>query len=385
MDVLTRDDLQALANRGPGPRVSVYMPTHRFGPSTQEDQTRLRVLLGDAERELESRGVKGRDAEALLRPARKLIEDRPFWLRSREGLAVFADAEGSRAFRLLEPFTDEVIVGERFYLKPLLRALGSARAYWVLALSQKRARLFRGSRYHLTEIDLSAADLPTSLAEAVKWFDFEKQSLQFHTQTSGGPGGRRPAVFHGTGELDAKKELERYFREIDAGLAGLLGAQPAPLVLVGVDYLLPIYREQNTYAHLAEQAVTGNPETLGVQGMHEQTWQVASTLFDAERAEAAERVVEQWASPRATNDPGTIIAAAHQGRVETLFVAHDRHWWGAYDESSATATLHDTRHPGDEDLLDAAALRTLLTDGEIHAVAAEDVPQGGEAAALLRY
>jgi len=71
--------------------------------------------------------------------------------------------------------------------------------------------------------------------------------------------------------------------------------------------------------------------------------------------------------------------------VETLFVAHDRHWWGSYDESSATATLHDTRQRGDEDLLDAAALRTLLTDGELPAVAAEAVPRGGEAAALLRY
>jgi len=39
----------------------------------------------------------------------------------------------------------------------------------------------------------------------------------------------------------------------------------------------------------------------------------------------------------------------------------------------------------DEDLFDVAAIRTLLNSGQVFAVPAEEVPGGGEVAAILRY
>ena len=47
--------------------------------------------------------------------------------------------------------------------------------------------------------------------------------------------------------------------------------------------------------------------------------------------------------------------------------------------------MHDQRQPGDEDLLDRAAVHTLLTAGTIFAVPPQQVPGPGPAAALLRY
>ena len=42
----------------------------------------------------------------------------------------------------------------------------------------------------------------------------------------------------------------------------------APLVLAGVEFLHPIFREATTYQHLLEQGLTGNPEGKSAQQLH---------------------------------------------------------------------------------------------------------------------
>ena len=46
-------------------------------------------------------------------------------------------------------------------------------------------------------------------------------------------------------------------------------------------------------------------------------------------------------------------------------------------------TLHEQPRPGDEDLLDFAAVQSLLNGGTVYAVAADEVPGDGNLAALL--
>lgn len=383
MDTLTVDSLKALARVRGQTCVSIYMPTAHFSPGSQEgDATRLRNLLRDAERSLAESGMRATEIEALIAPARELLDDRGFWLRSAAGLAVLLGGERPFVFQSPVPFGELAWTGQRFHLKPLLSLLGSERTYWVLALSQKHVRVLRGSQHGLVEVPVEG--IPESLAEALRWDDFEKQSLQFHTHTPGS-GGRRPAVFHGTGESDPKGGLTRYFRGIDRGLRELLRDTDEPLVLAGVDYLLPLYRDVNTYPHLAEGVVTGNPDSLGEATVRERTWDIVGSLSDAARREVAERIVELWATPRATPDPETIVPAAAHGRVEALFVATDASLWGSFEKSSGRVTTHEQPVNGDEDLLDLAALNTLLGGGSVYAVPAEEVPHGKTAVALLRY
>ena len=383
MDALTLDHVMELVRNHGGTRVSLYMPTRLFGPGSQEeDATRLRNHLRSAEEQLVAAGLRPAEIDALLAGLRALPDDRPFWLRSGLGLALFAGPEGLHTFQLPEPVADLVWVGSRYHAKPLLAFLGSSRRFWLLALSQKRVRLMEGTRYSLQEVP--AEGIPTSLADAMRWEDYEKSSLQYHTGTSG-QGGRRPAVFHGTGESDVKDEIVRYFRGIDRGLHELLKDSDAPLVLAGVDYLLPLYREVNSYPHLAEATVTGNPDGLGETALHERAWAVANQLFEAERARAAQRIEDLWASARTTPDPESIVSAATHARVALLLVAEDAQWWGSYDGASGRVSVHEHPVNGDEDLLDLSTLHTLLNGGEVVAMPASEMPHGRDAVALLRY
>jgi len=359
------------------------MQTQRFGPDSQlANVARLKNLLKSAATQLGDLGVRPADADALLDPVRELSDDRPFWLRAEEGLAIFAD-HGVRVFRLPAAPPETVVVGDRFHLRPLLSLLGNDRHYYLLAISQKRARLLRGSAAGIEEVKLE--DAPASLADALKWDDFQKRSLQFRTSNNGAPGARRPAVFHSSGEIDPKAELVRYFREIDRALVEHI-RDGAPLILAGVDYLMPLYNEINSYSALAEETIAGNPDELGDEVLRERSLAIANRVFATGRKEAAERVTELWATPRATSDPVTFVPAAIHGRVEALFVRSDAELWGTVSEAADTVEVHAARQAADEDLLDLAALRTILASGDVFSVPASEMPRDDAAAvALLRY
>jgi hypothetical protein len=181
--------------------------------------------------------------------------------------------------------------------------------------------------------------------------------------------------------------LRKYFRRVDEALRGVLTAERAPLILAAVDYLHPIYRDANTYAHLYEKGVEGNPDELSAEELHRKAWELVAPTFQKPQEEAASRylALRGRESPQASDDIAAIVAAAHHGRVETLFVAVGVQRWGAYDATSAKVTAHDARKPRDADLLDLAAVETLTKDGTVYVVPPAGVPGKGEAAAILRY
>jgi hypothetical protein len=59
--------------------------------------------------------------------------------------------------------------------------------------------------------------------------------------------------------------------------------------------------------------------------------------------------------------------------------------WGEFDPVSARIVQHEAYRPGYEDLLDRAAVLTLLSNGAVFAVSKDQVPGHSLAATILRY
>lgn len=59
--------------------------------------------------------------------------------------------------------------------------------------------------------------------------------------------------------------------------------------------------------------------------------------------------------------------------------------WGDFDPDTMSVDLHPEPEPDDEDLLDFAAIHTLLNGGTVYAVEPEQVPEQAPAAAIFRY
>jgi len=387
MDIVTTADLETLATERDGPKVSIYLPTHRTVPDVEQDRIRLKNLVGEAEDRMEEAGHRRDEIKPVISPLRKLVDSDFFWTSRSDGLAAFSDAETTRTYKLPTAFAPVSAVSPRFLLKPLIGFLATDCRYFVLALSRNSVRLFQASKLSVSEVDLESA--PSSLAEALRFDDPESQ-LQFHTgttQRADGPDRRAMFHGHGVGTDDEESDTIRFLTKVDRGLQDVLANERAPLVLAGVKDLLAAYRSVATYQHLVERGAEGNPDRMSAKDLHEATWGIVEPIFkEGLRASYEEyKALAGEGSDLVVDTLKDVVASAHEGRVKTLFVAKEEHAWGTFDPEAVVVECHE--RPGDEniDLLDFAAVRTFATKGEVYVVPAAQVPGDGFAAAVLRF
>jgi hypothetical protein len=380
--------LRQLAETRGATCVSLYMPTHPEGPEVQQDPIRLKNLLAEAERRLLAAGMRTPDVQALLAPAAELVAPHNFWQRQGEALAIFLAPNLFRDYRLPFGAKELLITGNHFHLKPLLPFLRPDGVFYILALSQNRVRLLQATRHTVAEVDL--ANVPRNLADALRYDDKEKQTQIYAAmRAASGPGGERRLVLMGRGAdtVDPKSDILRYFHQIDEGLREWLGPSQAPLVLAGVEYLLPIYHEANSYPHLLDAGLQGNPDELRPEELHARAWDNVRPVIVQVREHAVERFrqLHGAGTARASIVVEEVAAAAAFGRVETLFVDIDAQRWGRFDAATGSAEAHDVPEAGDEDLLDLAAVQTYLNGGAVYALTRDRMPIAVEVAAIYRY
>jgi len=388
MHIPSRSELRALMEQRIGPYISLFLPTYRAGVDTQQNLLRLRNLIREAEYHLLLNNLPVPQVEVLLEPMRGLLENEPFWLHQDDGLAVFRSPDLFRTYCLPGRFKEQAVVTRHFYLKPLLPFLVGDGRFYLLALSHNHIRLIEGTRYSASEVALPEG-VPRSLAEAMR-YDESDNELQYHSSSSGavvGKGGRPAIVFHGQGigTDDEKEQLLRYFQQIDRGLHALLRDEQAPLILVGVAYLFPLYREANTYPHLLEEGVPGNADRVSLETLHKQAWTIVGSSFLQMRQEAAARYKEYTATGRASHTVREIVPAAYYGRVESLFLEAEQEQWGTFNPATRILHVHLKARFNDDDLLDVAATQTLLHGGSVYMVERVDMPDEEPLAAVLRY
>lgn len=386
MKPLTRAELESLMERRSDPCVSIYAPMVQAGLETQQNAIRFKNMIRQAGEALEARGFGSRQAEELLAPAAALIDDIDFWQHQSTGLAAFVAEGFFRYYRVPIEVRELAVVEDRFHLKPLLPLLSGDGRFYVLALSQKEVRLLEATRHSVREIDLG--DLPTSLNDALG-YEVEETHLQFHTgtRTSTRTDPSRVPIYHGHGggEDDAKEEIHKFFNLLDNGVSTLLEDRDAPLVLAGVDFLMPIYRQVTGHGFVVDGGVAGNPAKLSAEELREKAWPLVEPSFTEAQETASAKFRDLLGTGQASQQLDDVVTAAFDGRVETLFVALGTRRWGTFDPATRKVELSDQNGPGTEDLVDYAALVTLAKGGQVFAVPPEKVPEGGALAAVYRY
>lgn len=385
IDIVKRQDLDMLLAEREGPCISIFMPTERAGEEIQQNPIRLKNLITEAENQLKDTDLSDAERRDLLAPIQSLQKDHLFWQRQSDGLAVFAAPGEFFNYRLPLNFEQAVIIGRRFHVKPVLPLFSRDHRYFILSLSMNEVRLFQATHHSIGEITLD--DVPTSLSEALHLDDPERE-FQFHTSTDvPGSINTRSGAFHGHApDEDQKRDILRFFHKVDAGISGLLDGEQAPLILVGVDYLHPLYQQANDYAHLVEQGVTGNPEEFSLADYHARTWDIVKLRLEDEREKAAERYRSlAGQDTKASDKLEDVVPAAHYGRVDTLFVPRSVKIWGEFDPQTREVYVHDHVTTHNQDLLDMAAVQTITQGGTVYVVEPDRMPTASTIAAILRY
>ena len=85
------------------------------------------------------------------------------------------------------------------------------------------------------------------------------------------------------------------------------------------------------------------------------------------------------------SDVADVVVAAVDGRVDVLFVAVGIRAWGTYASQTRTVAIGDEASGHHEDLLNLAAIHTVLNRGTVYALPPAEMPDGSSVAAVLRY
>ncbi len=386
LEGFTRADMNALMTQKKNPCVSIFLPTHRVTMESQQDQIRYKNLLRKAEDKLKALGFE--DLEKMMEPAKSILKDTAFWAHQGDGLAVFIANDLFRRYRVPIPLEELVCVSDRFVMKPLFPLVTGNGQFFLLALSEKIVRLFESTRYDVREIELE--DMPTSIEEALQYEAPEKR-VQFHTRAPMGAGpvgtGDRSAVFHGQGmkKDDEKDQIVEYLRIINQGISSHLAQREHPLIVACVDRLFSMFKSANTYPHLVEKNISGNPDVASGDSLREKAWPLVEPHFLTGRKQAMERYEQLGDRNRTSQEIREILSAAVQGRVETLFAASTAHLWGYFNPDDAQVDMHQSEQPGDQDLLDVAAVEVLQRGGNVYILDPSETPGGGSVAALFRF
>lgn len=382
--LITKEILQSLASVNGDPCISVYLKTHSYGgeKNEQKDTIVFKNILQQLTYQLRQNGVEQDRIERLLKPGYELVRNNQFWFELNKGLAVFISDNEFKYMKLPFEPKEEILFNSSYYLAPLIPLLTGYDYFYLMVLSKKSAKLFRADQFGMAFIPIE--EMPNGVNDVVRLEEKEDQKL-FRTDTAGAGQG---ANFHGMGggKPDEKKNIEIYFDEVDeSAWRAVLNKENVPLLLAGVEYLIPIYKSVAEYKNVWPEYLTGSYEHEDPNIIYRDALEKMEPYFRQRHDKALEMFGNNSANEMTSSIPSDVIPAAYYSRVWHLFIEKDQHIWGKFDEVNNQLTIHEERQEGDECLIDKAIIKTILNGGEVHLLEKERMPAQSKIAGLMRY
>lgn len=363
MQHFAHSELKHLIENTSKPAISIFLPTHPVSHADRHDQIELKNALKHAELLLEEHDLTGASTPELLQPARDLLDDLPFWQQQNQGLAIYLAPGFTRIYRLPIAFEKEVIVNSRFQITPLLPFFESQHTFYILALSLNQFQLFEASQYELAAIPTE--HLPQDLQHLLDAADFEDR-------LPSGAGSER------------KDWIHLYCQAINQGLSSFLKIAKAPLVVASEDYLYEIFKQHCDYPGLIDQPISGNPKHIALNVLFAQGLAAVKPVLEKEKQAALSSIEALQANQKLLCQTDQVLRAAYNSRVEKLFLIQNYHGKGLLDKTGRVLR-HASIDPDDQDLVNLAAIHTLLNGGEVYTVEPGCIRNANEVAAVLRY
>jgi len=385
--MLTKDTFSELANYKTDCCISLFIPTHAAGVEVNEkyDPIVFKNALQDISKQLKEKGYDQTFIEPLLKPGYDLILDDAFWLKQSPGLAVFIAEGFFKYIKMPVAPTKELVIEPTFYVTPLIPIMTSKEYFYLLAISKQSIKLFKADAFGMEYVPV---EVPQSI-EQVK----RLPGMDATTFRSGSNGPRAPrysqeGAYHGVGggNPDDKDNTAVYFEAVDDILfKEIFNKENAPLVLAGVEYLIPIYKSVCDYHNVWEQALTGNRDRQETTALYQEAKELMQPYFQQGLTKALQNFGNKSATELTSSIAADVIPAAYYGRVSHLFVCKGEHIWGTFDEMTSEIKFHESPNADAEDLIDNAVVKTLATGGEVFLLDKEQMPAQSQIAALMRY
>jgi hypothetical protein len=365
-----------------GPCLSAYMPlsTAPGNQSAKGNALEWKETLRALEPKIQQYGAAGRELLDSVRDWDGIFQGRPPEGRS---IAVLRSHDVFVATWVEEAVKSRADIGPHFYIRPLLPDLTRDKVFYILALSQKNVRLLRCTSHSSEEVALP----PHTAAGFDTYMNTAKPDHMLDNRSSGGPdvGSSKGVMFSTSSDREDKDEyLAHFYRQIDRGVEETLRGKTEPVMLAGVEYEIALYRSLNSKLHLAQESVQGAPNSLKSGEMHARALDAMLRCYERKIDDALAQYNHKVGAG-ASNRLKDVVTAAHDGRVLTLLVSDSLQRTGVFDESTHTVKGRETGTSEDEDLINDAAVQTILHAGQVSVVPNGKMPNGAPLAAIFRF
>ena len=365
VNIPSRADIERLGARRSSACLSLYLPTTPITQDAQADRIAMKNLVRSGLEQLAAMQVDKRTLAPIEEALGDMVEDDEFWRFQARSLAVFASEGETLSFRLPNALESHVVSGDRYFIKPLLRAVTVPQSAFVLALAQGGVRLVEVSG-DLPAHGVRVNGMPTDVASAVGKASILDRSNSGRLQGSEGQ----------------KVRMGQYARLVDHALRSVLAGRETPLILAAAQPLNAIFRSVCSYPHLVKESIEGNPETTSDADLAQAARPVLDRLHQAELQALHSLYAARSAEGRTTTDVAQAARAATFGAVGTLLVDIDDVVPGQIDDQGRVSFEAGAGHTG---LVDQIACRALASGARVLGVRRADIPGGGSLAAILRY
>ncbi|MCS7027983.1 MAG: hypothetical protein NZ519_04395 [Bacteroidia bacterium] len=342
--------------------VTIILNTHRTYPENKQDPIALKNLIKEAEQRLIADEGK-RNAQTIIEKLHK-IENEIDHNYNLESLVIFVNEEIAEFVRLPISVDNRVIIDKTFATRDLVRALKSQANYYVLVLSQQKARLIEAFNDKVVQ-------------EIGKPFPYE--NTQFYS-TSGDK--------RSEGTLQTNLMAE-FFNRIDKAVNEARKNNPKPVMICSeeVNYhkylevcdqkhsILPVFLNKNRLEEKAEAIVA-------------EAWKILKEYQAEKNKERKAELLKAVSQNKFMTDINDIWQAIRQGKVQTLFLQQNQYQPAIIKNDGLIELVPEERKNEKgviDDIYDELTEECLKFGGDVVFLPEGDLSEFNGLGAVLRY
>ncbi|MET8244405.1 chemotaxis protein [Streptomyces sp. NPDC005202] len=357
--------LAELRRPRPYPAVSVLTPTHRREPDNTQDPVRLRNVVTEAKKQLETDPAVSRERRTdVVRQLDQALTEVDL-AHAEDGLVIFAAPGEHQVWSLARSVPERVVLSDTFLTRNLVSAQAAERPFWVLSASADRVTLWSGGADRVAEDRIGGFPLTRRLVEN---FDAERQERI----------GDLPSTFR-------DERTRQFLREADTAMSTVLREHPRPLYLTGEPVALSALDEVGSVTKNAVHVPHGGL----AHGTPEAVWHAIRPVQEVEARKAAAAVARELETARGRREFAAgvdeVWQNARQGRVRLLAIEENYRVTVRDDAGDHLVPAESGDLDAREDIVDEIVEQCLETGAKVRFVPDGALREAHGIAGVLRY
>lgn len=262
-------------------------------------------------------------------------------------LAFFHSEEFTGFVEFPKTIYDNYFISKSFHLKPIFTWLQKEFDFYLLSLSKKQIKLFKGS---------------------VLGLELEKEwENQDQDKTS-----------------KSIENWENFFRKTENELDKIFSKNRTPVILAGLKEQVAFYKKINRDKDLVMMSIPGSINGKTTVELKAEAIKILNDIFEMNKKNIIQNYHDKSAIQMATDEITLVTQNAIKGKIKVLAIAEDRNLWGRINMFEGKVNLsREGASQFNDDLLDDLAEVVLSRGGRVLSLKQVEMPTKSPLFAIL--